>query len=59
MNKQCHKVIFNKTTGRMDVVSEIVSAQGGATLASANEHPHPAWHGIVKLTWFQGEGAVK
>ena len=44
MNKQCHKVIFNKTTGRMDVVSEIVSAQGGATLASANEHPHPAWH---------------
>ena len=44
MNQHIHKVIFNKTTGRMDVVSEIVSAQGGATLASANEHPHPAWH---------------
>ena len=28
----------------MDVVSEIVSAQGGTTLASANEHPNPAWH---------------
>ena len=28
----------------MDVVSEIVSAQGGATLVSANEHPNPAWH---------------
>ena len=44
MNQHIHKVIFNKTTGRMDVVSEIVSAQGGATLASANEHPNPAWH---------------
>ena len=44
MNQHIHKVIFNKTTGRMDVVSEIVSAQGGATLASANESPNPAWH---------------
>ena len=44
MNQHIHKVIFNKTTGRMDVVSEIVSAQGGTTLASANEHPNPAWH---------------
>ena len=50
MNKQCHKVIFNKTTGRMDVVSEIVSAQGGATLASANEHPNPAWHHSMALS---------
>ena len=44
MNQHIHKVIFNKTTGRMDVVSEIVSAQGGATLASVNESPNPAWH---------------
>ncbi len=44
MNQHIHKIIFNKTTGRMDVVSEIVNAQGGATLASANENPNPAWH---------------
>ena len=47
MNQHIHKVIFNKTTGRMDVVSEMVSAQGGATLASANESPNPAWHHSV------------